>query len=171
MFKIHQKIEAPRVPDVEKEMNHLLDGFGLDGKVQAWRAHRLTAEAAGIRDKAKVLKVIAGRYGPWGQAFLVPCMGSHGEAHLKARCRSCPPGITEEYIGAPIISSIEVKEIGRTKFGTPVYTDATIYSQAINHRGQPGQAPHRFDSRSKVESTKMLVIGHGQAARGLMLTV
>jgi len=32
VFKIRQKIATPRLPDVEKEMNALLDGFGLSKK-------------------------------------------------------------------------------------------------------------------------------------------
>ena len=171
MFKIHQKIEAPRVSDVEKEMNHLLDGFGLDGKVKPGERIALTAGSRGIRDKAKVLKVIAGRLRALGaKPFLVPCMGSHGGGTPEGQVQILAHlGITEEYIGAPIISSIEVKEIGRTKFGTPVYTDATIYSQADKVIVVNRVKPHTdFDFEIESGINKMLVIGMGKPQGALM---
>ncbi len=35
VFKIRQKIASPKLADVEKEMNALLDRFGLAGKVKS----------------------------------------------------------------------------------------------------------------------------------------
>ena len=105
IFKIHQKIEAPRLADVEKEMNGLLDRFGLSGKVQAGERIALTAGSRGIRDKAKVLKVIATRLKALGaKPFLVPCMGSHGGGTAEGQVKMLRHlGITEEYVGAPIV--------------------------------------------------------------------
>ncbi len=118
IFKIRQKIEAPRLADVEKEMLTLLDRFGLSSKVRPGERIALTAGSRGIRDKAKVLKVIATRLKALGaKPFIVPCMGSHGGATAEGQVQILHHlGITEEYVGAPIVSSMEVKEIGRTKF-------------------------------------------------------
>jgi hypothetical protein len=171
IFKIRQKIEAPRLADVEKEMNALLDRFGLTGKVRPGERIALTAGSRGIRDKAKVLKVIATRLKALrAKPFLVPCMGSHGGATAEGQVKMLRHlGITEEYVGAPIASSMEVKEIGRTKFGTPVLVDANICSQADKIIVVNRIKPHTdFDFEVESGLNKMMIIGMGKHKGALM---
>ena len=171
VFKIRQKIATPRLADVEKEMNALLDGFGLSGKVKPGERIALTAGSRGIRDKAKVLKVIVTRLKALGaKPFLVPCMGSHGGATAEGQVKMLHHlGITEEYVGAPIVSSMEVKEIGRTRFGTPVLTDKNICEQADKIIVVNRIKPHT-DFTHEVESgiSKMMIIGMGKHKGALM---
>jgi hypothetical protein len=171
VFKIRQKIATPRLPDVEKEMNALLDGFGLSKKVKPGERIALTAGSRGIRDKAKVLKVIVTRLKALGaKPFLVPCMGSHGGATAEGQVKMLHHlGITEEYVGAPIVSSMEVKEIGRTRFGTPVLTDKNICEQADKIIVVNRIKPHT-DFTHEVESgiSKMMIIGMGKHKGALM---
>ena len=171
VFKIRQKIATPRLADVEKEMNALLDGFGLSKKVKPGERIALTAGSRGIRDKAKVLKVIVTRLKALGaKPFLVPCMGSHGGATAEGQVKMLHHlGITEEYVGAPIVSSMEVKEIGRTRFGTPVLTDKNICEQADKIIVVNRIKPHT-DFTHEVESgiSKMMIIGMGKHKGALM---
>ena len=171
IFKIRQKIATPRLADVEKEMNALLDGFGLSTKVKPGERIALTAGSRGIRDKAKVLKVIVTRLKALGaKPFLVPCMGSHGGATAEGQVKMLHHlGITEEYVGAPIVSSMEVKEIGRTGFGTPVLTDKNICEQADKIIVVNRIKPHT-DFTHEVESgiSKMMIIGMGKHKGALM---
>jgi hypothetical protein len=171
IFKIHQKIDAPRLADVEKEMNRLLDQFRLAEKVRPGERIALTAGSRGIRDKAKVLKVIVSRLKALGvRPFLVPCMGSHGGATAEGQVKMLHHlGITEEYVGAPILSSMEVKEVGRTRFGTPVYVDAQICSQADKIIVVNRIKPHTdFDFEVESGINKMIVIGMGKHKGALM---
>jgi hypothetical protein len=171
IFKIRQKIVTPRLADVEKEMNALLDGFGLSRKVKPGERIALTAGSRGIRDKAKVLKVIVTRLKALGaKPFLVPCMGSHGGGTAEGQVKMLHHlGITEEYVGAPIVSSMEVKEIGRTRFGTPVLTDKNICEQADKIIVVNRIKPHT-DFTHEVESgiSKMMIIGMGKHKGALM---
>ena len=171
IFKIHQKIDAPRLADVEKEMNRLLDQFRLAEKVRPGERIALTAGSRGIRDKAKVLKAIVSRLKALGaRPFLVPCMGSHGGATAEGQVKMLHHlGITEEYVGAPILSSMEVKEVGRTRFGTPVYVDAQICSQADKIIVVNRIKPHTdFDFEVESGINKMIVIGMGKHKGALM---
>jgi hypothetical protein len=171
IFKIHQKIASPRLADVPKEMNALLDRFGLPGKIKPGERIALTAGSRGIRDKAKILKVIATRLKALGaKPFLVPCMGSHGGATAAGQVEMLKHlGITEEFIGAPIVSSMEVKEIGRTKFGTPVLIDANICAQADKIIVVNRVKPHTdFDFEIESGLNKMMVIGMGKHKGALM---
>lgn len=58
----------------------------------------------------------------------VPAMGSHGGATAEGQVEMLTHlGITEETVGAPIISSMEVVELGRTDLGLSVYVDKNAY--------------------------------------------
>jgi hypothetical protein len=171
VFKIRQKIASPRLADVEKEMNGLLDRFGLSQKVKPGERIALTAGSRGIRDKAKVLKTIATRLKALGaKPFLVPCMGSHGGATAEGQVKMLHHlGITEEYVGAPIVSSMEVKEIGRTSFGTPVLVDKNICEKADKIVVVNRIKPHTdFDHEVESGISKMIVIGMGKHQGALM---
>jgi len=171
VFKIRQKIASPKLADVEKEMNAQLDRFGLAGKVKAGERIALTAGSRGIRDKAKVLKVIAARLKALGaKPFIVPCMGSHGGATAEGQVKMLHHlGITEEFVGAPIVSSMEVKEIGRTGFGTPVLIDKNICEQADKIIVVNRIKPHTdFDHEVESGISKMIIIGMGKHKGALM---
>jgi hypothetical protein len=171
VFKIRQKIASPKLADVEKEMNAQLDRFGLAGKVKPGERIAITAGSRGIRDKAKVLKVIATRLKALGaKPFIVPCMGSHGGATAEGQVKMLHHlGITEEFVGAPIVSSMEVKEIGRTGFGTPVLIDKNICEQADKIVVVNRIKPHTdFDHEVESGISKMIVIGMGKHKGALM---
>jgi hypothetical protein len=171
VFKIRQKIASPKLADVEKEMNAQLDRFGLAGKVKPGERIAITAGSRGIRDKAKVLKVIATRLKALGaKPFIVPCMGSHGGATAEGQVKMLHHlGVTEEFVGAPIVSSMEVKEIGRTGFGTPVLIDKNICEQADKIVVVNRIKPHTdFDHEVESGISKMIVIGMGKHKGALM---
>jgi len=171
MFKIRQKIASPKLADVEKEMNSQLDRFGLAGKVKPGERIAITAGSRGIRDKAKVLKVIVSRLKALGaKPFIVPCMGSHGGGTAEGQVKMLHHlGITESYVGAPIISSMEVKEIGRTSFGTPVLIDKNICEQADKIIVVNRIKPHTdFDHEVESGISKMIIIGMGKHKGALM---
>ncbi len=171
IFKIRQKIVAPRLADVEKEMHALLDRFDLAAKVKPGERVAITAGSRGVLDIAKVLKVIVARLQAAGaDPFIVPCMGSHGGGTAEGQVKVLGSlGVTEESMGTRIVSSMEVKEIGRTKFGTPVYTDANICAQADKIIAVNRIKPHT-DFENEIESgiNKMIVIGMGKHKGALM---
>lgn len=56
--------------------------------------------------------------------FIVPAMGSHGNATAEGQLEVLKSyGIVEEYVGCPIISSMEVKKIGKNEEGMDVLID------------------------------------------------
>lgn len=81
IFKIRQKIDAPRLENVEERVHELLDQFEIQKKVKPGDRIALTAGSRGIKDKPRILKVIVDRLKALGASpFVVPCMGSHGGA-------------------------------------------------------------------------------------------
>jgi hypothetical protein len=171
IFKIRQKIDTPRVENIESKVNELLDQCGLPKKVKKGERIALTAGSRGIKDKPKVLKAIIKRLKDLGASpFIVPCMGSHGGATAKGQLEMLGSlGITEKSMGAPILSSIKVEEIGRTKFGTPVLIDKNILKAdkiIVVNRIKP-----HTDFKGEFESglIKMMVIGMGKPEGALMV--
>jgi hypothetical protein len=117
------------------------------------------------------LKAIVARLKALGaKPFIVPCMGSHGGATAQGQVNMLHHlGITEEFVGAPIVSSMEVKEIGRTSFGTPVLIDKNICEQAQKIIVVNRIKPHTdFDHEVESGISKMIVIGMGKHKGALM---
>ena len=171
IFKIRQKIDAPHLEDVEKKVNELLDQFESSKKVKKGERIGLTAGSRGIKDKPKVLKTIIERLKDLGASpFVVPCMGSHGGATAKGQIEVLESlGITEKSVGAPILSSVEVEEIGRTKFGTPVLVDNNLLGAdkiIVVNRIKP-----HTDFEGEIESglVKMMAIGMAKPRGALMV--
>src|SRR3989304_9459646 len=91
-------------------------------------------------------------------------MGSHGGGTAEGQLRVLTHlGITEKALGAPVLSSMEVVELGRTPGGVAVYLDrnaAYCAGIVVVNRIKPHTAfVHRF-GRGLL---KMLAIGLGKA--------
>jgi hypothetical protein len=171
IFKIRQEVDAPRLQNVEKRVEELLDQFELSKKVKKRERIGLTAGSRGIKDKPKVLKTVIERLKALGTSpFVVPCMGSHGGATAQGQVEVLESlGITEKSVGAPILSSIEVEEIGQTRFGTPVLIDKNVLKAdkiIVVNRIKP-----HTDFEGEIESglIKMMVIGMGKPKGALMV--
>lgn len=95
-----------------------------------------------------------------GVPLLIPSMGSHGGATAQGQAELLRAyGISEETIGAPVLSSMEVVQIGTTPKGLPVYIDKNAYEAdgiILFNRVKP-----HTSFRGKYESglIKMLAIG------------
>jgi hypothetical protein len=170
-FKIRQKINAPRLDNIDKRVNDLLDQFELQKRVKKGEYIALTAGSRGIKDKPRVLKTIVSRLKDLGASpFIVPCMGSHGGATAEGQIEVLEGlGITEQSVGAPILSSVEVQPIGKTRFGTPVLIDKNILRAdkiiVVN------RIKLHTDFKGEFESglIKMMVIGMGKPEGAMMV--
>lgn len=95
-----------------------------------------------------------------GEPILIPSMGSHGGATGEGQAEVLRKfGITEETVGAPVVSSMEVTQIGTTDRGLPVYADKNAVEAdgiILLNRVKP-----HTSFRGKCESglVKMLAIG------------
>jgi len=85
----------------------------------------ITCGSRGIDQYALIIKTVADFVKEkGGRPILIPSMGSHGGATAEGQREVLRRyGISEETIGAPVVSSMEVKQIGTTPKGLPVYID------------------------------------------------
>ena len=170
IVKIKQKARAPKLKDVERELRKKLEGFEPLRRVRQGERVGLTAGSRGIKDKPRVLKVLVDHLKAIGASpFLVPCMGSHGRATAEGQVEVLESlGITEESMGAPILSSMEVEEIGRSRLGFPVLVDKHLCHAdkiIVVNRIKP-----HTDFKGDIESglVKMMVIGMGKQQGAFM---
>lgn len=97
--------------------------------------------------------------------FIVPAMGSHGSGSAEGQSRIlAEAGITEQNVGAPIRSSMEVIELPVSDFGHRVFMDRNAFESdgviLINRI-----KPHTdFHGRYESGLVKMAVIGLGKHA-------
>lgn len=95
--------------------------------------------------------------------FIVPAMGSHGGATDEGQAQVLADyGITEEAMGCPVRSSMEVVEVGRTPSGTRVFCDALAAKAdgiVVVNRVKP-HTDFKADHESGL--VKMLAIGIGK---------
>lgn len=95
--------------------------------------------------------------------FIIPAMGSHGGGIATEQQKIIEGyGVTEEYMGVPICSSMDVVKIGETSAGVPVYIDK-LASNADYIIPIVRIKPHTdFDGPIESGFCKMLSIGIGK---------
>lgn len=127
MFRARQifpreSIEVDKIPGI---IHDLLSDPKFSDRVKPGMRIAITAGSRGISNVALTTKSIVDFCKEKGaQPFIVPAMGSHGGATAEGQKEILAGyGITEEYCGCPIISSMEVKHIGKNAEGRDVYID------------------------------------------------
>ncbi|MDF2524559.1 MAG: hypothetical protein K0R31_2200 [Clostridiales bacterium] len=121
--RVKQIFDNAVLENPETKLTELLEAKELS--IKKGDRIAITGGSRGIAEYQLVMRtVVSFVKEKGGVPFIVPAMGSHGggtaegqEAMLKSLC------ITEETVGAPIISSMEVVEAGETELGLPVYID------------------------------------------------
>ena len=89
----------------------------------------ITVGSRGISNQPLAVKTIGESLRSLGaEPFMVPAMGSHAGATAEGQAAMLRDmGFSEEKMGMPIVSSMEVVELGKTKSGLPVYIDKNAY--------------------------------------------
>ena len=164
MVKVRQTFERPVINDVIGELKTKLSAKNIFAKIQPGQTIAIACGSRGISNLPAMVKLLVESIKQaGGQPFLVPAMGSHGGATAEGqRDMLIGLGYTEEFIGAPIRSSMETVQVGISENGHPVYFDKNAFEAdgtIIINRIKPHTA-----FRGPVESglQKMITIGLGK---------
>jgi hypothetical protein len=162
--EIIQRIDETRVADIDAALAEEMKRVGLAGRVKPGARIGITAGSRGITDMVAVLRGTANEVKKVGaEPIIIPSMGSHGGATAEGQTGMLEGlGVTEATIGAPIVSSMDVVDLGATEEGIPVVLskdamacDGLIIVNRIK--------PHtEFHGRIESGLTKMMVIGLGK---------
>lgn len=125
MVKVKQHFERPVIEHIEDELSRQLEKKDVLKKITKGMSIAITVGSRGIANQPAVVKKLVKILKQHGaEPFITPCMGSHGGANAEGQKQMLEGmGITEQFVGAPIRSSMEVVQLGKTEVGLPVLID------------------------------------------------
>ena len=164
MLRLSQKFEGPELGDVEDETCSQLAALQLGNKIRPGESVAITAGSRGIANIDSIIKAATRHLREIGaEPFVVPAMGSHGGGTAEGQQEILHSyGVTEEYTGAPIRSSMETVVVDTTPQGIPVHFDRHAYE--ADHVIVCGRVKPHTGFVGPIESGlhKMMLIGLGK---------
>lgn len=163
-YLVKQEFEEKKLDDLSSSLVSALCENSAFNHLRPGMRIAITAGSRGVRNMAVIIKeVVAFLKSKGTDPFIIPAMGSHGGAKAEGQKMVLESmGITEEFTKAPILSSMEAKNIGITKNGVKVFMDRFAYDAdgiIVINRIKP-----HVGFRGPYESgvTKMIAIGLGK---------
>jgi hypothetical protein len=164
MVRIRQKFEVERVRDVAAETKSQLAALNLGQKVRPGQTVAITVGSRGIANIAPITKAICDHVRSLGaKPVIIPAMGSHGGGTAEGQRSIIESyGVTEDFTGAEIRSSMQTVVVDRTPQGIPVHFDRHAYE--CDHVIVAGRIKPHTGFVGEIESGlhKMMLIGLGK---------
>jgi len=164
MVGVKQKFKTNSIKDIPAAVRSTLATIRPEKYISSGESVAITAGSRGVANIAVILAELISELKKIGtRPLIVPAMGSHGGAKAEGQRRIIEHyGITEEAMGVPIKSSMEVVQIGKTADGTPVLLDKNAFQAdriVVVNRVKP-----HTDFKGEIESglIKMMAIGLGK---------
>ncbi len=163
MTRIRQIVDAPEEHDLEQAVRREMAALDLNSRIREGASIAITAGSRGISGIAAILRQVIRELQRMGaKPFLVPAMGSHGGGTAHGQVAVLESlGITQEHMGVPVISSMDVVQVGVSRFGFPVWIDrhaAEADGIIVVNRIKPHT---EFEGPVESGLMKMLAIGLG----------
>ncbi len=166
MLRVRQTFDARRVEDVAAEVDRQLARLELRARVRAGETVAVTVGSRGIANIAAITKAIVDHVKSLGGVpFIVPAMGSHGGGTAEGQREILGGyGVTEQFAGCEIRSSMETVVVDTTPQGIPVHFDRHAYE--ADHVLVAGRVKPHTGFVGEIESGlhKMMLIGLGKHA-------
>lgn len=164
MLRVRQTFEADHLDDIAGEVARQLQKLRLADKVRPGQTVAITAGSRGIANIALITKAICDHVRKLGAIpVVIPAMGSHGGGTAEGQREIIESyGVTEEYTGAEIRSSMETVIVDRTPQGIPVHFDRNAFE--CDHVIVAGRIKPHTGFAGEIESGlhKMMLIGLGK---------
>lgn len=163
LVRVRQQFPTPGRCDVEAEIHRQIAAPDIARRIPRGPV-AVAAGSRGVAELPRITKAVVEALRRHGaRPFIVPAMGSHGGATAEGQREVLAGlGVTEASVGAPVVSSMDVVELGRLADGSGVYWDREA------HRAGAAVAIGRVKPhtafRGVIESglVKMAVIGIGK---------
>ena len=166
MIKIRQKFSLPKINNVYDEILKDFNDKNTNSRIKPGMTVAIGCGSRGIANISEATKAVVDFLLKCGaKPFIFPAMGSHGGATADGQVKVLADyGITEDSMGCPIKSSMEVVELSKLDTGMPIYIDKHA-SEADGIVVISRIKPHT-NFRAPIESgiVKMLTIGMGKIA-------
>ncbi len=163
MFWVKQTFPRPQVKDIPGTINRELDQLALAEKIQPGQKIGITAGSRGIQNILTILQTVIDYVKKLGgEPYLLAAMGSHGAGTASGQKEILDSlGITEQALGAPVLTCEDCEVIGSTAGGLPVFSlKSTLTMDGIL---VVNRVKTHTSFKGKLESglTKKLVVGLG----------
>ena len=163
LIPVRREFESRAVADVAEETRKAMLELNLEDRLRSGDRVLVAAGSRGIKDKAEILSGVCAYLRELDVTpTILGAMGSHGGGTAAGQRDVLESlGITEERVGARIITSDEAVAIGEAEDGQTVYCDPLVFEYdgflAVNRI-----KPHTT-ARGAIQSgiIKMLVVGMG----------
>jgi hypothetical protein len=164
MVRVIQEFPTPGRCDVEREILDQLARPEIAARIPRGRRVAVAVGSRGISEIPRLTAaVVTGLRRSGADPFVIPAMGSHGGATEDGqRAVLASLGVTEASVGAPIVSCMDIVELGRMADGSGVFWDRQAYdagAAVVVCRVKPHTA---FRGRIESGLIKMSVIGVGK---------
>ncbi|HQY94665.1 DUF2088 domain-containing protein [Caldilinea sp.] len=164
LLEVEQHFNAPRIDDVPAAVRAALRGSRPMQRIRPGMRVAVGAGSRGVTNLPAIVRTVVEEVHAIGaDPFVFPAMGSHGGATAPGQIEMLASlGVTQESVGAEILATMEVKEIGRLPDGPPLYQDAN--AAAADATLLVNRIKPHTDFHGKLESglAKMAVIGMGK---------
>jgi len=163
MYRVRQKFDDAKIENLGQAVDAELRKLSLIS-VKPGQRVAITGGSRGIANIADILKAVVEHLKSLdAQPFIFPAMGSHGGATAEGQVAVlAQSGITESFLNAPILSSMNVAEVARTADDVPVYVDQNAL--AADHIVVVNRIKSHTKFKGPIESglMKMMAIGMGK---------
>ncbi len=163
-FRVRQSFARPKLDQLELAVEQQLSACGVAQRVTPGQSIAITVGSRGVANIASITQSCVAFFKRLGlNPFVIPAMGSHGGATAEGQQLVLASyGVTEDFIGCPIRSSMEVVEVCKASEGFPVYFDqqASLADHVfVINRIKPHT---RFVGEIESGLMKMMLIGLGK---------
>ena len=166
LLLVRQNLPDLRLPDVGAETRRQLEASGFAARVTSGASIAVGVGSRGIANIAAIVQSVVDYWRGHGmRPFIFPSMGSHGAATAEGQADVLARfGITEQSMGCPIVSRLDVVSLGETDDGIEVFMDAAAY--AADGVMVVGRVKWHTNFTGRIESglMKMMAIGLGKFA-------
>jgi hypothetical protein len=164
MVRVKQVFPATEIPDVAKAVREQLRRPQIASRVKPGKRIAVGVGSRGIAEIARIVQATIGELKEMGaKPFIVPAMGSHGGANAQGQVDLLASlGITEASAGCPILSSMDVVELGVMKNGLAVLMDKYAYEADGIVLINRVKVHNAFSGAIESGLAKMITIGFGK---------
>lgn len=164
MVRVRQQFSSMEILDVAEALRQQIRRPEISGQIGKGMRVALAVGSRGMADIPLIVSVIVEEVKKYGAIpFIVPAMGSHGGATAEGQIEVLANlGVTESSAGCPVISAMDVVELGVLSNGLPVLIDKNAYEAdgiiVINRI----KAHNAFTGPVESGLAKMITIGLGK---------
>ena len=166
MCRVKQRFDRDGISDVAAVLREKLNDEKLKARIRPGMRVVLTGSSRQIANMPLILKELAAFVrAQGGEHCIIPAMGSHGGATAEGQKALLEGyGITEDYCGCPILSSMETVRVGQLPDGDEVCMDRFAHeADAVIVVGRI-KAHTTFRGTYESGLVKMMAIGMGKRA-------